>query len=310
MTMDENKSKPKVSVCVMTYNQEPYIGQCLQSIVDQQTAFPFEVIVGDDCSQDSTGEIIRSFERKYPQQVKPIFQSSNTGAMGNYLAVHRAAVGEYVCHIDGDDWMRPNKLALQHDFLENNQEYSLVAHRMGLWNSEDLSSVTRMNPETIDLAILLRNHPMFLHSSIMYRRSRIEDIFRRDDPFIDFYVYVSAALTGRIGFLNEVLGDYRQNIGISSTRNLMPYIQAAIDHAQNNGGNISDVRRSRSRSYLSYGVAALCQSDLKVFRSHLAASVDADPTWIYPKLIQTAGFMPHMLRRMVLLYKSRPQPKC
>ena len=75
------EKKPKVSVCVVTYNQEKYIRQCLQSIVDQETDFDFEVIVSDDCSMDGTCAIVQEFVEKYPGMVKPIFHDRNMGAL-------------------------------------------------------------------------------------------------------------------------------------------------------------------------------------------------------------------------------------
>ncbi|MDZ3990440.1 hypothetical protein PspTeo4_01112 [Pseudomonas sp. Teo4] len=61
----------KVSVCIVTYNQERYIAQCLQSIVDQEVSFDFEVLVSDDASSDRTPEIISEFSRQYPDLIKP-----------------------------------------------------------------------------------------------------------------------------------------------------------------------------------------------------------------------------------------------
>src|SRR5450759_3411095 len=69
---------PKVSVCVVTYNQEKFIRQCLQSIVDQETDCDFEVIVGDDCSTDGTRDIVREFAERYPTMIKVILQDTNT----------------------------------------------------------------------------------------------------------------------------------------------------------------------------------------------------------------------------------------
>jgi Glycosyl transferase family 2 len=308
--MGRASSRPSVSVCVVTYNQERYIGKCLQTLVDQETDFDFEVVVGEDGSTDGTRAIVRHFQQSYPHIVKPIYHESNVGAMGNYLAVHRAALGEYVCHVDGDDWTRPNKLGRQKHYLDENPACPMVAHRMAIWEGDVMTTMTRVNVETIDLSLLLRGHPMFLHSSIMYRRSSFEETLSRDSTFIDFFFYVTAALNASIGFINEVLGDYRRNIGIASARNLMPYIQAAIDHAERHGANPADVRRSRSRSYLSYAVAALCDKNMGEFRKLIAASTSADARWLYPKLIRLAGTTPMLLRRLILIYKYKTRITC
>ena len=70
----------KVSVCVVTYNQEKYIAECLDSLVSQETDFKFEIIVGEDCSTDGTRAIVQQYVDKYPDIVKPIFHDQNVGA--------------------------------------------------------------------------------------------------------------------------------------------------------------------------------------------------------------------------------------
>jgi glycosyltransferase involved in cell wall biosynthesis len=122
-----SKKKPKVSVCVVTYNQEKYIRQCLQSIVEQETDFDFEVIVGDDCSTDGTRSVIRAFVVKYPDIVNPIFRDTNIGAMNNFADILSVANGNYIALCEGDDyWTDPLKLQKQVDFLEAHPEYGLV----------------------------------------------------------------------------------------------------------------------------------------------------------------------------------------
>lgn len=58
--MIENK-EIKVSICIVTYNQERFVEQALQSILNQNTNFQYEVIIGDDCSTDLTRKIIQDF---------------------------------------------------------------------------------------------------------------------------------------------------------------------------------------------------------------------------------------------------------
>ena len=121
----QKKQAPKVTVCVVTYNQELYIEQCLQSIVDQETNFYFDVLVSDDCSSDKTREIIQQFAEKYPN-IKLLLRDKNIGALENFVDTHKTATGEYICHIDGDDYWLPTKLQKQTDFLDRNTECNLV----------------------------------------------------------------------------------------------------------------------------------------------------------------------------------------
>lgn len=301
----KTEKQPKVSVCVVTYNQENYIQQCLQSIVDQKVSFDFEIIVSDDCSRDDTRSIIQNFKEKYPNLVKIICQEENIGGLKNYSAVHRTAKGEYVCHIDGDDWLCPGKLEKQVLYLDANKTCALVAHRMQIWCSEEKVGTTKENAQSITLSNLLRGHPMFMNSSIMYRRSLLGDIFNLNKLFIDFYVYVAAALQADIGFINEILGNYRSSIGISSKLNLMPYIEDAIDLASTEVGENRDVVRCRARQHLSYATTALCSNDFNLFRVHLSSALNKDKSWMMPKLISLGGVFPKSLKHLIMFYKKR-----
>ena len=101
----------KVNVCVVTYNQQDFIRQCLDSILSQQTDFVFNLLVADDCSTDRTPAILAEYQSRYPQQVILLQRSKNLGAYQNFKDVHQQASAPYVCHCDGDDYWLPGKLA-------------------------------------------------------------------------------------------------------------------------------------------------------------------------------------------------------
>lgn len=110
------KSNITVSVCVVTYNQKEYIGECLESLVTQQTNFSFEILVGDDASTDGTDQIIQKYYDKYPNIIVPIFRQNNIGAVRNIIDIYKKASGQYIAHLDGDDLALPGnyKLNLMH----------------------------------------------------------------------------------------------------------------------------------------------------------------------------------------------------
>ncbi|MDF2189659.1 glycosyltransferase [Paraflavitalea sp. CAU 1676] len=125
-------NQPVVSVCAVTYNHESYLAQCLDSLVMQQTNFAFEVIVGEDCSTDSTRKILREYDQKYPGIIKPIYHQRNVGAARN-LFEHclLMAKGKYIAICDGDDyWTDHLKLQRQVDFLEAHPGCVLSFHRV------------------------------------------------------------------------------------------------------------------------------------------------------------------------------------
>ena len=118
---------PVVSVICCTYNHEPYIRQCLEGFMMQKTDFPFEVLVHDDASTDNTSSIVKEFEAKFPDIIKPIYQLENQyhkkiDILTTYL--FSRAKGRYIALCEGDDyWTDPLKLQKQVDFLEQNPLY-------------------------------------------------------------------------------------------------------------------------------------------------------------------------------------------
>ena len=78
----------QVSVCVVTYNQENYIAECLESLVNQVTNFRYEIIVGEDYSTDGTRAIVQRYVEKYPNLIVPLFYKNNIGAVENIKKGH------------------------------------------------------------------------------------------------------------------------------------------------------------------------------------------------------------------------------
>lgn len=128
-----NSEIPLVSISCITYNHEPYIAQTLDGFLMQKTNFPFEILIHDDASTDRTADIIREYEKKFPNLIKPIYQKENQYSKG-FTSVSATwnfprAQGKYIALCEGDDyWIDENKLQMQVDFLENNPEYGMCFH--------------------------------------------------------------------------------------------------------------------------------------------------------------------------------------
>lgn len=278
--MQEGKM-PKVSVCVVTYNQEKYIRQCLLSIVEQKTNFAFEVIVGDDCSTDGTRAIAEEFAERYPGLIKPIFHNENIGAIKNYFSVHDAALGEYIAHVDGDDFMLPGKLNIQAGELDSNPECSICVHVMKQFDQQN-KSYRKFWPRTIprksNIDFLLINLPFFNHSSKMYRSECRNDFDSRDDEIIDCYLHVHHALKGDILYLNDVLGVYRMNVGISTVNSCMNSkyyvpnpkmlvsVLKSIEYARRSGVDEDLINKAKAMAYFKASYRHLIANDFQEFK--------------------------------------------
>jgi glycosyltransferase involved in cell wall biosynthesis len=221
--MSKEVGSPKVSVCVITYNQENYIRQCLQSIIDQQTNFDFEVIVGDDCSIDGTRSIIKEFADRYTGIIKPIYQKENIGGgSNNFISVHRAAEGKYVAHVDGDDYCLPGKLQAQVDLLDGDPNCNIVFHGLScLLPSGKIINNNEKNNETLakmkfDRASILQFIAIGGHSSKMYRK-KYGDFDIPNFNVTDFFANIEQVAEGYARFVGgKNLGVYRRGIGIAT----------------------------------------------------------------------------------------------
>ena len=131
--MPESEEKPLVVIRSLVYNHEPYLRDCLEGFVMQQTTFPFVAVVHDDCSTDGSAAIIREYAEKYPHIIKPVYETENQYSKkdGSLRRAMNEACGKYgakyfaLC--EGDDyWTDPHKLQKQVDFLETHPEYAMV----------------------------------------------------------------------------------------------------------------------------------------------------------------------------------------
>jgi len=121
---------PKLSVILITYNHEKYIRKALDSVLMQETNFPFEIVVGEDMSPDDTRNIVKEYRNRYPEQIRLVHREKNTGRPTlNVYETTMKCRGEYLAYLEGDDyWTDPRKLQKQVDFLEAHPEYIACTH--------------------------------------------------------------------------------------------------------------------------------------------------------------------------------------
>ncbi len=231
---------PKISVSVICYNQEKYIGSCLDSILAQCTHLSFEIVVGDDASQDKTQTILLDYQRRYPDVIRLILHEKNIGGSGNYYDVAAECRGEYIAHVDGDDLMLQGKLAKQAAFLDAHPECSMVVHKVNVIQGGAAKRLGKIpdkpKPGVSDINYLVRNHPFFVASSKMYRRSA-NRFPRRSVPTVDTLLHFEHASVGDVGYLDETLGEYRK-VGNSMTDIQSPGFSTSVQ------GNLDGFHRA------------------------------------------------------------------
>ncbi len=120
-----------LSIYVATYNHENYIGKALDGILMQKTEYPYEVLIGEDCSIDGTRRILKEYEEKYPGRFQIFYREHNMfhEEVNNGEDLKRRCRGKYIIGLEGDDyWTDPYKIDKQIRFLEEHPDYMAVAH--------------------------------------------------------------------------------------------------------------------------------------------------------------------------------------
>ncbi len=123
---------PLVSVCCDTYNQAPFIRQTLDSLLMQETNFPYEIIVHDDASTDGTAEIVRAYADAHPDRIRAVLRETNLYSVDPKILEHAVfplARGKYIAVCEGDDyWTSAHKLQRQADYMEAHPDCTLLFH--------------------------------------------------------------------------------------------------------------------------------------------------------------------------------------
>lgn len=214
----------KASICVVTFRQENYILECLQSLVSQEANFEYEIIVGVDAGSDRTKDIVLKIAAEHPSKVKTIIHTNNVGASTNYRSVHSVAVGKYIAHCDGDDFWHPGKLQYQVDFLEANQSVVQCWHcatlidnhgkTIGIFPSSLARFVYKRKLLVQDIA--LSYALVGQHSTHMYRKAYRPDLEAEND-FLDYLVALKIATHGVSYYSKQKLSSYRVRLTETAT---------------------------------------------------------------------------------------------
>lgn len=214
-----------VMVCIrcITYNHEPYIRDTLEGFVMQQTNFPFVAIVHDDASTDGTADIIREYTTKYPDIIKPIYETENQyskrdGTLGRIM--DKACLdsnAKYIAICEGDDyWTDPLKLQKQVDFLESHPDYSLVFANARLHYDSGLSNETFPIETKQYTPLELYKRYYVPTPTIIYRATILNsDCFKTFDKiknpvFGDLTICMAATTSGKVFGMNDIVCGYRR----------------------------------------------------------------------------------------------------
>ncbi len=211
-------ASPVVSVCMITYNHETFIRDALEGILKQEVDFPYEIVVGEDCSTDSTRAILIEYAERYPGKIRLLLRERNLGMMLNFVQTLDACRGEYVALCEGDDyWTCPQKLQTQIDFLDSHRDYSISSHNVFVVQEGSKSPphewLGSNAKETLTLEDLLRDGSGGATCSLVFRNRVFGDFpeWYHQQKGGDWSLQVLCASAGKMYYFRTVMGVYRRH---------------------------------------------------------------------------------------------------
>lgn len=206
-------TRPAISVCIVTCNQRPFIGDCLRSVLAQEVNADVNILVGDDASDDGTSELVATLAAQYPERICHLVRRTRMGVFANIRDLMERAEGDFIANVDGDDYWLQGKLQRQLDYLLANPDCSAVytnaitvtegGNRIGLFND--------VGDGRFDLAAMLRRGNFLNNSSALFRAAGRHAWVGVDIPQIDYRVHLWHAQHGWLGHIGETLAGYRVN---------------------------------------------------------------------------------------------------
>ncbi len=207
-----------VTIHCITYNHEPYIRQCLEGFVMQKTNFRFEAIVHDDMSTDNTAYIIREYAEKYPDIIKPIYETENQYSKHDgslWKIMNENTHGKFVALCEGDDyWTDPLKLQKQVDFMDEHLECGLVYAKVNIYDQDKKSIIGEWGEEG-DFDKMLFNASFIPTLSVLFRKelySKYLEIVRIDKSWLlgDVPLWLFFMKYSEVKFISNIVGVYRK----------------------------------------------------------------------------------------------------
>lgn len=222
------KEQPLVSVFLPTYNQQEFIAESIESVLNQDFE-NLEIVVGDDCSQDNTWAIVQEYQRNYPAKIKAFRNLQNLGITGNFNEVLKRCTGKYIAIAAGDDLFLPGKLCKQVKVMEEDQSIVLCYHDVEVFNSEDGKTLRYWNhgpssnppvtgdAETVARKVIEQGTAFIEAVSVMARRDSIPaEGFNQHIPVASDWLMWIEILAGagrekKVKYISDVLARYRRH---------------------------------------------------------------------------------------------------
>lgn len=285
---------PLLTVASITYNHEKYISEALDGMLMQKTDFPFEIIVHDDCSTDSTANILKAYAKKYPTIIKLILQKENQYSKGikpMTLAFEKAA-GDYLAISDGDDyWIDPNKLQIQLDEMRKVENCQMSFHSaIDKWEDnsrkDEITTKQAKSNQLFTASEIIKGGGGFCPTtSLILKREVVENLpqWYKKAPFGDYFLQVFGSLKGGALYIDRPMSVYRRNTpgswsntmqDIYKREKMFEKMMISLDNMDDclNKQFHSEIMKIKSDQYLDWSLAYLENNYFRKFNQTISQS--------------------------------------
>lgn len=214
-----------LSLCIITYNHEKFIRECLDGVLMQNINCEFEIVISDDCSNDNTLSICEAYKKRFPNLITILKNDRNIGMAGNWYKAIQSCKGNFIAICEGDDfWISSDKIQIQYDYMKSNDKCNICFHDVALSNSfkpYDFYFSYDVKSKFYFKDIILKH--LIPTCSMMFRTSKIQKNIPKPFytfPVCDVPVHLLLTLDGYAFHIKEQYAVYRINeFSITNNRN-------------------------------------------------------------------------------------------
>ncbi len=220
-----NKISPLLSVCIPTYQHAGFIAECLDSVLSQKVSFPFEILIGEDQSEDGTREICIAYADKFPDKIRlflndredVIYIDGRPTGRTNFLNLYSESRGKFIALCEGDDyWTDNTKLEQQVEIFQKTPECSLVFHNAIMLRDggEEQKFSSDLVEGFYDIESVI-SKPWFVPTqSIVFRKDMLElGAWAKHVYNLDYAIQLMLATKYPFYFIDKIMSVYRIHEG-------------------------------------------------------------------------------------------------
>lgn len=276
MEHTDTHKKPLLTVLMLSYNDEAYVAEALESVLHQQGFNDFEIVITDDASKDGTVDIIKDYTSRYPNIIHPVYNQTNLGITDNFNQTLKRCSGKYVSFLAADDVYDLDKLTKQIVLMESNPNCALSYHNVSVFGSAikkeylyygGLRGRKAYETKNGDISLFIKERNFLVAPSVMVRADAIPTHgFHPEIPKIsDWLFFAEIATKGDVIYIDDILGGYRRHFSNTTSSYIeIDEFEKSYEILERNYPQYrKEIIAGKARLYLSFFILNLLKGKLK-----------------------------------------------